>query len=218
MKFCIVGNNLTGLILAYILSKKNIHSEICSIKSSKFYSKTRTLGITKNNLNYLGNYFKNISKKTNQINEINVLVQNSKVKEEILFNKNSAILFNMIKYEKLISYIKSKIIKNKYISFKFIKKNSELILLTNQKKFDLIINCERSNILTKKFIKNRIFKNYFNKAFTTIISHSKIKNNKATQIFTDYGPIAYLPLSNKLTSVVFSFDIKKKKIYQKMKF
>ena len=108
-------------------------------------------------------------KKTNQINEIDVLVQNSKVKEKILFNKNSTILFNMIKYEKLISYIKSKIIKNKYISFKFIKKNSELILLTNQKKFDLIINCERSNILTKKFLKNGIYKNYFNKAFTTII-------------------------------------------------
>ena len=41
MKFCIIGNNLTSLILAYILSKKNIHSEIYSIKSSKFYSKIR---------------------------------------------------------------------------------------------------------------------------------------------------------------------------------
>ena len=91
MKFCIVGNNLTGLILAYILSKKNIHSEIYSIKSSKFSFKTRTLGITKNNLNFLSNYFKNISKKTNQINEISVLVQDRKIKEEILFNKKSTI-------------------------------------------------------------------------------------------------------------------------------
>ena len=212
MKFCIIGNNLTSLILAYILSKKNIHSEIYSIKSSKFYSKTRTLGITRNNLNFLNNYFKNIYKKTNQINEISVLVQNRKIKEEILFNKNSTVLFNMIQYEKLISYIKSKIINNKNISFKFVKKDSDLILLANQKKFDLFINCEGSNILTKKFLKNGIYRNYFNKAFTTIIKHKKVKNNKATQIFTEYGPIAYLPLSDKLTSVVFSFEIKKKHI------
>jgi len=211
MKVCLIGNNLTSLILAYILSKKNFHVEIHSVESSKYNFKTRTLGITNYNLNYLANYFKNISKKTNPISEIKVLIKNKKVNEEILFNQNLATLFNMIKYDDLISYIRSKTRKNNFISFKYIKKNSDIIYLKNKQKYKLIINCERSNILTKKFIKNRIFKNYFNKAFTTIISHSKIKNNKATQIFTDYGPIAYLPLSNKLTSVVFSFDIKKKK-------
>ena len=210
MKICLIGNNLTSLILANILSKKNFYTEIYSLKSNKSNYKTRTLGITNYNLNYLNNYFKNISKQTQPINEIKVLIQNKKINEEILFSKDSKVLFNMIKYNKLISLIKSNISKNKLISFKHIKKNSDLNLLINKKKFDLIINCEVSNVLTEKFLKNKIFKNYHNKAFTTIIKHEKVKNNIARQIFTEYGPIAYLPLSNKFTSVVFSFEIKKR--------
>ena len=117
----------------------------------------------------------------------------------------------MIKYDKLITYLKSKVKSNKFISFKSLKKNSQLLSLVKQNKFKLIINCERSNILTKKFLTKGIFKNYNNKAFTTIIKHSKINNNIATQIFTKNGPIAYLPLSNSFTSVVYSIEINKKK-------
>ena len=38
-----------------------------------------------------------------------------------------------------------------------------------------------------------------------------IENNIATQIFTKNGPIAFLPISNSATSVVFSLDTKSKK-------
>ena len=72
---------------------------------------------------------------------------------------------------------------------------------------------------TKKFLKKNFIKIISNKAFTTIINHKKVKNNKATQIFTEYGPIAFLPLSNNLTSVVFHLKLKKKKkISEKEKF
>ena len=60
MKICLIGNNLTSLVLACILSKKNFHTEIYSLKSSKPNLKTRTLGITNHNLKYLTGYFKNI--------------------------------------------------------------------------------------------------------------------------------------------------------------
>ena len=63
MKVCLIGNNLTSLILAYILSKKKINTEIYSTKTSTFNFKTRTLGITEHNLNYLANYFENIYQK-----------------------------------------------------------------------------------------------------------------------------------------------------------
>ena len=58
MKISLIGNNLTSLILASILSDKNFHVEICYIKSSKFNFKTRSIGITEHNLIYLTNYFK----------------------------------------------------------------------------------------------------------------------------------------------------------------
>jgi 2-polyprenyl-6-methoxyphenol hydroxylase and related FAD-dependent oxidoreductases len=54
------------------------------------------------------------------------------------------------------------------------------------------------------------------------LHHYKIKNNTATQIFTKYGPLAFLPLSQTKTSIVYSvekknnFDLKeiKKIIYK----
>ncbi len=47
-------------------------------------------------------------------------------------------------------------------------------------------------------------KNYNSYAFTSIIKHLKIQNNKAIQIFTKRGPLAFLPLSETETSVVYS--------------
>ncbi len=213
MKICIIGNNLTSLILANILSKKNFHIKIYYNKQLKSNFKTRSLGITSRNLNYLEKYFKNISKKTNSIYDINLLIQNDVINKKISFNHKSEDLFNMVKYNDLILFIKSKIKKNKYISFKYFKKNYPFSQLINDKKFDLIINCESSNIFANKLLKTKIFKNYRNKAFTTIIYHKKIKkNNTATQIFTNNGPIAYLPLSESSTSIVFSYEQKKNKI------
>ena len=122
MKVCLIGNNLTSLILANILSKKNFYIDIYYSKSSKNNYKTRSLGVTEHNINYLKNYFKDISKKTHPINKINVSIQNNKIKEEIYFDKNSITLFNMIMYDKLISYVKSKLNYRKNVSFKTIKK------------------------------------------------------------------------------------------------
>ncbi len=206
MKFYLIGNNLTSLFLAYILSKKKIYSEICSTKSNKLPLKTRTIGISSYNINYLENYFNNISKKTNPINEIQILTEYKNNYEKILFNKNSESLFNMVKYDQLLYFVKSKIKKNKFITIKKNKNVRDIKKLIYSNK--LIINCEGSNFITKKFQKKGIFKNYNNIAYTTLITHKKIFNNKATQVFTAYGPLAFLPLSQQLTSIVFSFDLK----------
>ena len=63
----------------------------------------------------------------------------------------------------------------------------------------------------KSTSQKKISKNYYNLAYTTILKHKKIENNTATQIFTQQGPIAFLPISNIETSVVYSIDIKNKK-------
>ncbi len=210
MKVCLIGNNLTSLILAYILSKKNFDVEIYSVKSKKRSFKTRTLGISDSNIKFLEMYLKGISKKTNPINEIKVLIDNKRTKDSIFFNKKLSPLFHMIKYESFMSFVKAKINTDKKIIFKYIKKNSILNSLIKEKKFQIIVNCEGTNVFTQKFLKRKIYKNYLNKAFTTILTHKKIKNNKAIQIFTDNGPLAYLPLTNTSTSVVFSYDIKNK--------
>ena len=68
----------------------------------------------------------------------------------------------------------------------------------------MIINCDPSNVITKKFFYNKINKNYKSNAYVTIINHKRIKNNTATQIFTSKGPLAFLPISKNETSIVYS--------------
>ena len=76
------------------------------------------------------------------------------------------------------------------------------------KKYDLIINCENNNLISKKHFEKKIQKDYFNIAYTTILKHEKLKNYSAVQIFTKKGVIAYLPISNTETSVVCSLEVK----------
>ena len=47
-------------------------------------------------------------------------------------------------------------------------------------------------------------KKYFSYAHATIIHHKEIINNTAIQIFTKKGPLAFLPISKKITSIVYS--------------
>ena len=104
-----------------------------------------------------------------------------------------------------------KISKNKFFKKKLIKNKSFYKNLLKKNKYDLIINCDSNNFLSKKFFTKKIDKNYDNLAYTTILKHKKIKNNIATQIFTKSGPIAFLPISNTETSIVCSLDTKNKK-------
>ena len=53
-------------------------------------------------------------------------------------------------------------------------------------------------------------KKYNSFAYTTIIEHQKISNDTAIQIFTKKGPLAFLPISNEKTSIVYSVHNSKK--------
>ena len=83
------------------------------------------------------------------------------------------------------------------------------------KTLNLLYVYEKIDKLRKK-AKNlyncKIEKDYKSIAYTTVMNHEKVlKNNTAFQNFTDKGPIAFLPISEKQTSVVYSLRSKKKK-------
>ena len=73
-------------------------------------------------------------------------------------------------------------------------------------KYELIINCDPSNFITNRFFSKKIIKKYNSNAYTTIIKHNKIVNDIAVQIFTKRGPLAFLPISNIETSIVYSIN------------
>ena len=91
-----------------------------------------------------------------------------------------------------------KIEKSKFLNFKSKFKIDQ---------YKLIINCDFSNNLTKKFFFKKFYKDYKSCAYTTTIKHKKVKDNYiASQIFTKHGPLAFLPISDDSTSVVYSFN------------
>ena len=110
MKICIIGKNLTSIILAGIFTKKKFNTTIYYNKDSQKNFQTRTLGITQNNLEYLETYFKNLFKNTNPIENINLLIKNGKIngkmKDLIAVSKIEKFLLKNF-FHKMIKFIRT---------------------------------------------------------------------------------------------------------------
>jgi 2-octaprenyl-6-methoxyphenol hydroxylase len=212
MNICIIGYGLTSLSLAKNLINKKINVHLYHRNKIANLSSSRTIGISKNNLEFFKKDILNISKKFFwEIKKIEIFSEKLKNENLLRFENDQDKLFYMIKNNKLYESLKNKVSKNKFFKKSLIKKNSFYRDLLEKNKFDLIINCDSNNFITKKFFMKKINKNYDNRAFTTILRHEKIDNNTATQIFTKNGPIAFLPISGSETSIVCSLDTKNKK-------
>ena len=207
MRVCILGINLTSLTLAKALVKQKIYVDLYHQNKPYIINKTRTLGISKSNIDYFNKNIINIEKIIWKVNRIEILTDNLEKEKLLNFDNNSNYLFSIVKNDKLLEILDKNLINNKY----FKKKNLKI-----EKKFfenyNLVINTDYNNSITKKYFSKKIIKKYNSKAHTTIINHEKILNNIATQIFTKNGPLAFLPISNDATSVVYSV---KNKLNQK---
>ena len=163
MKISIIGNNLTALVLAKVLLKKKIQVDLFYEENiTKNLKSLRTIGVTHSNVLFLNKYFKGIDFK-----------------------------FAVFKYENIYKFVNSSLKKEK--NFKSIKTKLDKKLV--QKKYllsyDLVIDINLRNTLSKKFFSRKIKKDYFSRAYVTIINHKQIKNNIAKQIFSSSGPLAF---------------------------
>ena len=212
MNVCIVGDGITSLSLAKNLINKKINVHIYKKKVINNSFLSRTIGISKNNLKFFKKEILQLPKKIIwEIKKIEIYSEKLNKKKLLEFQSNKENLFYMIKNQKLYEALDKKLSKSKFFKKKIINKNNLYEELLKGNKFDLIINCELNNPISKKYFSKKIDKDYHNQAYTTILSHQKLENNTALQIFTKFGPIAFLPISNKETSVVCSFENKKVK-------
>ena len=200
MNVCILGKGLTGLTLAKSLVNKGVCVDIISNNRDNKTNYDRTIGISKVNLEFFNKEILDINKLSWNIDKIEIYSENLDNERILNFQNNDNKLFSVIKNYELINHLTKKLKKEKLCKFKKNLVNKKVLSYG----YDLIINCEFSNFITKKFFSKRITKNYNNYAYTTIIKHSKIINNKAIQIFTSKGPLAFLPISKFETSVVYS--------------
>ena len=200
MKVCILGNNLSGLTLAKSFVNQNIYVDLLMQKKDIKISQSRTLGISKSNIDYFNNHIINIEKLLWKLKKIEIFSDKNKNKELLNFRDANEELFSIIKNEELSKLLEKNLLKNKF----FKKKLFNSKRLSFVKEYDLVINCDYSHAINKKYFSKKIIKNYESFAYTTIITHEKILNDVAIQIFTKMGPLAFLPISNNQTSIVFS--------------
>ena len=203
MKICLIGQNLTNLILASVFEEKKLNVDIYSNKKFQNIKTDRTIALSRENFDYL-KFVTKSSITPWKSKEIKIFTESSQSKEIINFIKKNKEVFNLVSYSKLNEIFLKKMKKSKFVKLYHSDTSSSLIL-NKIKKYDLVINSENKNFISNKFFTNKIKKNYRSRAYTFIINHIRKDNDIAIQVFTKFGPLAFLPLSNTKTSIVFSY-------------
>jgi 2-octaprenyl-6-methoxyphenol hydroxylase len=200
MTVCILGNNLTALTLAKALVNYEIDVDVLYNKKNYKINNSRTIGISKNNIDFFNKNIINIEKIIWKLKKIEIFSENLKREELINFKTNNDQLFSILKNYKLYKLLEKDLFKNKFFRSKFFSKKNFSLL----KKYELVINCDSNNFISTKYFSKKIIKKYNSSAYTTIIRHDQILNDTAFQVFTKKGPLAFLPISNVETSIVYS--------------
>ena len=201
MRVCILGSGLSSLTLAKSLVNQKIYVDVFYSKKKYLINKNRTIGISKSNLEFFNKKIINIEKIVYKLNKIEIYSDNLKNQKLINFGKNNEHLFSITKNYKLQEILKKNLVKNKFYKEHSLKKK-----LNYSKNYDLVFNTDYYHPITKKYFTKKIEQEYNSIAYTTILEHEKILNNVAVQIFTKIGPLAFLPISDCHTSVVYSIN------------
>jgi len=204
MRVCILGAGLSGLTLAKALVNQNIYVDLYAQKKITLPCKSRTIGISKSNIEFFNNSIINIDKNVWKLKKIEIFSDNLRKEKLINFENNDNELFSIVRNQTLFENLKKSLSKDKY--FKKVNYLKNFNFLDN---YSLVINTDFNFPITKKYFSRKILKEYNSSSYTTIIQHEKIDNDIAVQIFTKLGPLAFLPISEKETSVVYSFYDKK---------
>ena len=219
-KICIIGSGLTGLMIAYLLSKFRLQIDIVEQDFNKKKINPTKIALSKSSLDELCRYgLKDIKKKSNIIKNIYLHDSYSSIslKQDLHFsvsNKKEALAY-IIDSNTLFSDIYKKLKSLKNINFlnkeissindeKFFKEITFKDLI--KKNYNLIIFASANNLslLSKFKLRKVVDKSYNEDAYVFNLFHEKISNNSARQFFLKDGPLAFLPVSGTETSVIWS--------------
>ena len=146
MKLCILGGGLTGLSLAKSLTKKGLSIDIFLNKKKSNFNRSRTIGISNDNLMYFNKEILDIKKLFWDIKKIEIYSDNLRNEKILNFENNNKTVFSIIRNYQLQSKLLKSLKKDKLCKF---KQNFDYNL-SNLKKYKLIINCESDNYFSKK--------------------------------------------------------------------
>ena len=125
MNICIIGDSLTGLSLAKNLVNKKINVHLYHKNKIRNLPSSRTIGISKNNLEFFKKEILNISKNYFwEIKKIEIFSEKLNKENLLRFENNQDKLFYMVKNDNLYEALVNKISKNKFFKKSLIKKDS----------------------------------------------------------------------------------------------
>ena len=132
MRIGIIGGGLTSLALAKALVNQNIYVDILTDKNKQKIDQSRTIGITKSNVEYFNKNIININKIIWKLNKIEIFSEKLSKEKLLEFKNNSQELFSMVRSLDLYN-----ILEKNLRSSKFFKKKNESNLVNAQNKYNL---------------------------------------------------------------------------------
>src|SRR6056300_1107358 len=150
MKVCLIGDGLVSLTLANVLIQKDLFVDIYSVKKNNFNDQSRTLGISKSNIDFFNNEIMNIEKILWNIQKIKIFTDKNNKKELLKFDNKSNQIFSIIR-------------NNKLQKSKFVKFTGNLNVKKNH--YKLVINSDPTHPIIKKYFYRKIEKNYSSVAY-----------------------------------------------------
>ena len=219
-KICIIGSGLTGLTIAYLLSKFRLQIDIVEQNFIKKKITPTKIALSKNSLDQLCLYgLKDIKKKSNIVKNIYLHDSYSSIslKQDLQFaaSNNKEALAYIIDGNTLFLNIKKKIKGLKNINFikkeissiddnKFSKEITFKDLIKEKYNLIILASVDNLSLLSKFKLRKVVDRSYNENAHVFNLFHKKITNNSARQFFLKDGPLAFLPVSSTETSVIWS--------------
>ena len=217
----IIGLGITSKLTALALASKNCKVMIFGYSNSINYNSNLVTFFSKNSIDFLKEVgIEDLINKSIAIKEIScskleqyqsekkfqISFKEKNTKEEmgriIINNSLNESLDDQIKKNKNISIISNKSIthyKHQGVNTKLTLSNGEELIA-----YMLIINDKKSNLIHENF-KNNQLKKELNQ--TSIVMSVKADTcGHAYQFFTDKGALAFLPINEKVASVIWSLD------------
>ena len=151
MRVCILGNSLSSLTLAKALVNQKIYVDLINSKNFRKSNQTRTIGITKSNIEFFNKSIIYINKIIWKLKKIQIYSDNLKSEPILNFENNNDQLFSIVKNHELYDLLKKRLKNNKFFKKVIFKNNSKFL-----EKYNIVFNTDSFNSINKK---------YFNKKF-----------------------------------------------------
>ena len=203
-RICVVGDGLSGLMVALALNKiEGLEVQLIS-KKNKHSKDKRTTAISASNYEFFNNVIHKIDKNLFwPSKKIDLFYETKNQKMNFLnFNEDSKNLMYVFENDKIKKFLTKEIKKKK---IKTLQKNiNELKDLDG---YDMKILClGRSSKIYQSIVNKRsLNKDYKEIAITGYVKHN-LKNLSTAQYFLKDGPLAILPFSKNNFSFVWSVD------------